>query len=113
MTDIDLGHGHTYRFVGWYPDDLPGNRTHLGISDGEPMPSIEKAVIFIDHKKPNGEECGGAVTLDTPETRRWKLASDDHRWQVESWEPLTISPSILCRLCDDHGFIRDGKWVSA
>jgi hypothetical protein len=34
-------------------------------------------------------------------------------WKVETREPFTISPSILCRACGDHGFIRDGKWVRA
>lgn len=30
-----------------------------------------------------------------------------------SRDPLHIEPSILCRSCNDHGFIRDGKWVAA
>lgn len=34
-------------------------------------------------------------------------------WTVESKEPLTISPSILCGACNIHGFFREGKWVSA
>jgi hypothetical protein len=34
-------------------------------------------------------------------------------WAVESMEPLTLSPSILCRTCGHHGFIREGKWVPA
>jgi hypothetical protein len=36
-----------------------------------------------------------------------------HGWHLESEEPLTISPSLLCRACGHHGFIRDGKWVPA
>ena len=34
-------------------------------------------------------------------------------WKIESDEPFTISPSIQCRACGDHGFIREGKWVRA
>jgi hypothetical protein len=34
-------------------------------------------------------------------------------WTVEQAQPLTLSPSILCRVCNLHGFIRDGKWVPA
>lgn len=34
-------------------------------------------------------------------------------WEVISVEPLTLSPSLLCRACGSHGFIRDGKWVPA
>jgi hypothetical protein len=30
-----------------------------------------------------------------------------------SEDPLHVEPSILCPECGDHGFIRDGKWISA
>ena len=33
-------------------------------------------------------------------------------WIVDSREPMTVRPSILCRSCQTHGFITDGKWVS-
>jgi hypothetical protein len=59
----------------------------------------------------NGEQCEGFVHFDLPETKH--MMPDNHRWKVEQWEPLTISPSVLCRRCGDHGFIREGKWVRA
>ena len=34
-------------------------------------------------------------------------------WVVEQVQPLTLSPSILCRACQFHGHIREGKWVPA
>lgn len=34
-------------------------------------------------------------------------------WTVEQAEPLTLSPSIACRSCSNHGWIRNGEWVSA
>lgn len=34
-------------------------------------------------------------------------------WDLISVEPLTLSPSLLCRACGHHGFIRQGKWVPA
>jgi uncharacterized protein DUF6527 len=34
----------------------------------------------------------------------------EHSWAVESADPLTISPSLLCTACRVHGFIRGGKW---
>lgn len=37
----------------------------------------------------------------------------DHYWDVTSLHPMTLSPSLLCRACGSHGFIRDGKWVPA
>lgn len=113
-AEIDLGSGHTLRWVGWAPDDLPVNRQNFGIPDGEPMPVVEKVGVSISHpsKRTPGEGCSGMIHFDTPEVQRWHLAPTQHRWRVESWEPLTVSPSILCA-CGDHGFIRNGKWVPA
>lgn len=34
-------------------------------------------------------------------------------WEVEQDNPLTLSPSLLCRACGDHGFIRNGRWERA
>jgi hypothetical protein len=34
-------------------------------------------------------------------------------WEVVQEEPLTLSPSLACRHCSHHGWIRDGKWVPA
>lgn len=64
--------------------------------------------------------CGGAITFEGH-------THGENRpiWTVENLEPLTLSPSLLCTHplrffredlggeCGDHGFIRDGKWVSA
>ena len=33
-------------------------------------------------------------------------------WEVESYDPLTLSPSIACK-CGHHGWIRNGEWVPA
>lgn len=43
----------------------------------------------------------------------FKVYDPGHGWDVLSMEPLTLSPSLLCRLCGSHGFIRDSKWVNA
>lgn len=32
-------------------------------------------------------------------------------WTLVSLDPLTVTPSIHCLSCGDHGFIRGGKWV--
>lgn len=34
-------------------------------------------------------------------------------WTIEAVEPLTLSPSILCRQHGTHGFVRNGEWVPA
>lgn len=37
------------------------------------------------------------------------------RWTVEDpdEEHLTLSPSVVCRTCGHHGFVRAGRWVPA
>lgn len=113
MSDIiDLGHDHALRFFEWAPDrDL--NPQYDGIADDP------KAGAIIEHPRAdNGEPCAGSVSFDTPtqqalNARQVELGKHGHPlWQIESWEPLTISPSVLCS-CGDHGYIREGRWVPA
>lgn len=48
-------------------------------------------------------------------------AQPDPRWDgafisnhtIVQREPLTITASLACRDCSWHGFITDGKWISA
>ncbi len=54
----------------------------------------------------------GFIAFDTPEAREVTTAASP-KWTVESWDPLTLSPSILCRPCGHHGWIRGGRWESA
>lgn len=106
---IALGHDHYIRYYCWKPDDLPENRALYGT----PLPDAEKAgvIVFHPHKKIPGKECIAGITFDIPETQR--LKDPGARWQVQSWDPLTLSPSLLCLECGDHGFIQNGKWVPA
>lgn len=44
------------------------------------------------------------------------IVFDAAHHRLESLDPLTIAPSLLCLpadLCGLHGFVRDGKWVPA
>lgn len=63
--------------------------------------------LFESHPAPDGRECGGPVTFDVPEAE----GLSGPRWIVESWDPLTISPSVLCRTCGHHGWIKEGRWI--
>lgn len=107
--DVDLGDGHWLEYVGWHPDrDTPSNAERFsGIAD------IERCGATVYHLSTKTESgmCAGFVHFDTPELAR-VFTNPHSRWQVISWEPLTLSPSILCS-CGDHGFIRDGRWVRA
>lgn len=103
MEKMDLGHEHYAYFTAWAPDrDL--NPQYEGIED------VECFGLTIEHpsKSTPGQKCVSGITFDTPTARRLKVR-ENGLWQVESWDPLTVSPSLLC-MCGDHGFIRSGRW---
>lgn len=65
---------------------------------------------FIEsHPTPEGRGCSGQVTFDVPEAADLR----GPRWTLVSMDPLHIEPSVLCRGCGHHGFVRDGAWVPA
>jgi hypothetical protein len=71
----------------------------------------ERIGLIETHEGTDGKECpGGLVHFDVEHNAH---IPEGHRWTVESWEPLTISPSLLCNICQHHGFIRHGRWVVA
>lgn len=85
---IDLGGGHRFTFA----VDATGKRVG-GIHE---------------HPRKNGPgadgetECGGAITF--------RGCGDGSQWDLIQEDPLTLSPSLLCRRCGSHGFIRNGRW---
>jgi len=96
--DIDLGDSRTLHFFPWEGDAA------VAFTMYHPSAKDTKS-----HK--SGEQCSSGGYLAVAECP--PMIPDSQRWTVESWFPLTLSPSILCLRCGDHGFIRDGKWVSA
>lgn len=71
----------------------------------------EVAGIQDWHVKPDGAWCVGWVAF---RGSAWERGFQNlTAWDVVQREPLTLTPSLLCRTCGDHGFIRDGKWVRA
>lgn len=91
MTPLDLGHGITLEFASW----------------GE----HERAGYVQEHPRPDGGSCYSGGMFDLPGIR--EHFPERALWQVVSWEPLTLSPSMLCRACGNHGFVRAGRWVPA
>ena len=95
----------------WPPADVQLNDLGQGVSwsksvtqDGEWVGILEWHVC----KDPDGElSPGGVYFQNAPEWMRGP------RWTVECEDPLTISPSVLCRTCGLHGFIREGRWMPA
>lgn len=90
--ELDLGDGHTLTFAN-YKGEVAG--------------------CSIAHRRPdNGAPCDGWIAF---EGRVWARSFGGHiaTWKVESEQPLTLSPSVLCRGCGDHGHVRAGEWVKA
>lgn len=101
---FDLGHGHRGEYSAWAPDrDLnPQDALH---------PDVEKWGMLIFHANvTTGEPCAGFVTFAGDVQR--EVSPNATTWDVQCWDPLTITPSVLCS-CGDHGFIREGRWVPA
>ncbi len=102
--DIDLGHDRMLRFMGWYPDRELNPRV-------KDAPDVERYAALVEHLTPAGKLCASAATFAGEVQRR--IEPNKPTWTVESWEPLTLSPSLLCTACGDHGFVRGGRWVAA
>lgn len=100
---IDLGDDHWGRFMGHGGEGVTRN--------GQPVPYTEKYGLSVIHRCTKTESGWdeGFVTFSTPEA----AADPSPKWNVESWDPLTLSPSLLQPGCGDHGFIRGGRWVRA
>lgn len=89
---IDIGHGVCIEYTAWA--DHP------------------KVGLIRYHPKPDGTPCvGSGLLFDLPGVH--ENFPSRALWQVEEWEPLTISPSLLCSLCGHHGWVRSGLWVPA
>ncbi|WP_022885756.1 hypothetical protein [Glaciibacter superstes] len=81
-TAVDFGHGVTGELREW---------------DGE-----LRGLAYTHPRSDTGKPCEGWVPTHAA----------DYSWTVESREPLALSPSLLCRTCGHHGFVR-GEWVPA
>ena len=97
---IDFGEGYVGRYYGWDPD-VELNPQYEGLAP------LEKAGLLL-RCGPHGTEGGVPFSLAGYEV----LWQDRAAWTVESWEPLTLEPSIAAS-CGCHGWIRGGRWISA
>lgn len=104
---LDLGDGHLLRWSRWDPD-LKLNPQYEHLRDQLP---VERFAAIVEHPRlDDGKPCASAIHFDTPIARE---VDRGPFWQVQSWDPLTVAPSLLCMRCGDHGFIREGRWVRA
>lgn len=102
MCDLDLGKGHYLTYYSWNPNrDLN--------PQWKDVPDIDKCGGVLNHLTPGNKNCAGSIMFDGP--LQEKVFPNRAKWTVQSWEPLTLTPSIQCS-CGDHGFITEGKWVA-
>lgn len=111
---------------GWAADEwmpLPGpgqHRVRFWLADNPDLCTIVLSArpdelrlvgMEVEHLRPDGQWCGGFVAPDTPLVRRFEVRPSGHR--VVGLAPLEIEPSLACRSCDSHGWVRNGNWVAA
>lgn len=92
------------------PIILEPRRRLLPFVEQEDGPVVGYIEEHPDLRNPS-ENCAGAIFVDLEAARRSR--KDRPTWTVEQNDPLTLSPSVACRTCGNHGFIREGKWVPA
>jgi Family of unknown function (DUF6527) len=107
--------------MGWYPSDeekqdvnwRPDVDGLVELGDHHflmPMYHDGKVVSFYEwHREGgSGEWHAGTLPLQFPGEEK----KPGTTWDVESMDPVTLSPSVLCD-CGVHGFIRSGRWIDA
>ncbi len=86
VPELDLGHGVMATVIRL---------------DGEP---VGVAYYHPPLRPTESGRCSGYAPLKPHREDGWDLVSE---------EPLELAPSLLCRACGHHGFIRGGRWVPA
>lgn len=82
-----LDENHAYRY--WYRADSP-----------------RPAGLIESHRLPDGRWCEGSVAFKG-------FGEGSPEWTVVLEDPLTLTPSIRCRSCSNHGWLEAGRWRSA
>lgn len=112
---LDLGEDHWAQFLSWAPDlSIEANREKWGHAEEIIKAHPVCGVSVIHRCKTETGFHSGAIHFRTPATALWAPAHAGHCWDVKSWMPLHVEPSLLSHCaCNDHGFIRGGRWQRA
>jgi hypothetical protein len=95
---LPIGHGVYVQF------------RRMAVDGTEPIDSA-RAIVGLAYRHPDAKgrgDCEGWVPF-----KGLYMPGTDIGWDVFSISPLTLSPSLLCRICGHHGFIRGGEWLPA
>lgn len=109
------------------PTSYPGREEHHDLGDGHSFVWLHDQggrVIGIIENHPKGPDarpgalhCGGYVAWVPRDqqsgTTPWAANHQLVAGGPGDEEHLTLAPSLACRNCPSHGFIRDGRWVPA
>lgn len=91
------------------PDGLPDDAVDLG--DGTWMTKVYRDGEWIaihEWHECKGMMGAGFIAFTGRTSPEWWAGGPT--WEVQSEEPLTLSPSLACRNCGHHGYIRNGRW---
>jgi hypothetical protein len=69
---------------------------------------VDGVLHGVEYRHPHGSQDIIGVLGWIPVQPEWPDG-----WVVVCLDPLTLSPSVLCRSCGHHGFIRNGRWEPA
>lgn len=111
-SGFDLGGDHWCHREYWLVDGSSVNYPRRAeIPEGAVLIGVHERHHSLDPDKV-GQWCGGYVRFtNVPEAL---LANERYGGQalheLVQADPLTISPSLGCRGCPSHGYIRDGAW---
>lgn len=105
----------------------PGREDQHDLGDGHSFVWLQnragQTIGLIEHHpkgpdaRPGALYCGGYVAW-VPEVEQQSTPTWTARHQLLAGGPgdeasLTIAPSLACRHCPSHGFIRGGRWIPA
>lgn len=110
-SGYSLGGDHYCHYQYWTKDEKV-----IGLPAGTLPPDGSVFIgIHEHHRREDGSWCGGYVQFENvPEAHFADVKyGTQSRHMLVSESPLTIAPSLACRTCPSHGFVRDGKWVDA
>jgi hypothetical protein len=99
----DLGHGHSFTWLCSHDGQL------VGLTEYHPKGP---------NASPGAKYCGGYIAWVSRPAKPGGEAAWVGKHRLIAGGPgdeqhLTVTPSLLCRHCPSHGFIRDGQWVPA
>ena len=76
-----------------------------------PIGDRAKAGICLCHLTENGEMCVSNFPFDFPDVRAAMVNPELSLWKLDKEEPLTLTPSLICKGCGLHGYLKEGMWA--